>query len=225
MSIFAFVSTKGGVGKTTLALHFAISRARDGERVLLVDADRQGTSSAALALRAARPEIPQVAVLRVADGAALRAVLAREAPNFDVIVIDAGGGDGTALRAALLLADVAIIPFAPRQFDVWGVGDVSGLIRAAQAERKTPLAVLGVLNRADPLSMRLGKANAAARQAVADELTGLGDTLEIAIGNRRAVAIAAAAGLAIRELPSAQRDKKAEAELHAFACKVWSFGV
>jgi chromosome partitioning protein len=37
---------KGGTGKTTLALHFALHRLRAGAQVLLIDSDRQGSAAA-----------------------------------------------------------------------------------------------------------------------------------------------------------------------------------
>ena len=42
------------------------------------------------------------------------------------IVIDAGGRDSTALRAALVLADHVLIPLQPRSFDLWALNDMTG---------------------------------------------------------------------------------------------------
>jgi chromosome partitioning protein len=41
------------------------------------------------------------------------------------IIIDAGGRDSTALRAALILSDVLLVPFAPRSYDVWALDDMA----------------------------------------------------------------------------------------------------
>ncbi|MBU2805202.1 ParA family protein [Acidithiobacillus ferrooxidans] len=45
MKLFAFANQKGGVGKTTLAVHMAIHAHNMGFRVLLVDLDQQGSST------------------------------------------------------------------------------------------------------------------------------------------------------------------------------------
>lgn len=45
-------NTKGGVGKTTLAVNLAIARALAGRDVWLIDGDRQGTAQSAIGIRA-----------------------------------------------------------------------------------------------------------------------------------------------------------------------------
>jgi len=68
-------NTKGGVGKTTLALNIAIARAIAGRDVWLIDGDRQGTAQTAIALRADAGREPAIACAQYADGSALRAQL------------------------------------------------------------------------------------------------------------------------------------------------------
>ena len=52
--ILAVGNTKGGVGKTTLAVNLAVARALAGHDLLLVDGDEQGTALTFTQLRAER---------------------------------------------------------------------------------------------------------------------------------------------------------------------------
>ena len=65
-------NTKGGVGKTTLAVNIAIARALVGRDVWLIDGDRQGTAQTAIAIRAEAGHLPGIACATYPDGATLR---------------------------------------------------------------------------------------------------------------------------------------------------------
>src|SRR4051812_3825836 len=101
-------NTKGGVGKTTLALQLALGRRLGGRDVLLVDADRQGSAQTAATLRAEASRSPALACVQLADGRLLRAQLTQLAGKHDDTVIDVGGRDNEALRVALARSDLLV---------------------------------------------------------------------------------------------------------------------
>ena len=199
-------STKGGVGKTTLALNIAIARALAGRDVWLIDADRQGTASTALAIRGEAGKLPAIATAHYADGGQLRTQLLHQRGKFQDIVIDAGGRDSTALRAALVLSDLVLVQFQPRSIDVWAVADIAALIEEARAMRDG-LQALAVLNMADTA----GTDNEDAAAALADYPA----INYLATPIRRRKSIANAAGNGMSVLEQTPRDDKAIAELNA----------
>lgn len=201
-------NTKGGVGKTTLAVNLAIARALAGRDVWLIDADRQGTAQTAISIRADAGHTPGIACACYPDGPTLRAQVLQQASKFQDIIIDAGGRDSTALRAALVLSDVLVVPFQPRSYDVWALNDIAALVDEARSVRDG-LRAVAVLNCADP-----GEAstdNIEAAQAVAD--VPQFEYLPTPIRRRKSFANAAGAGLSVLELKPA--DRKAIAELNA----------
>lgn len=209
--IVSVLNTKGGVGKTTLAVNLAIARALAGRNVWLIDGDRQATAQQAIAQRIEAGQQPALAVSHYAEGPMLRAQVQQQAGHFDDVVIDAGGRDSTALRAALMLSDVVVIPFQPRSFDVWGVGDMAEIANEAMSMRDG-LKLYAVLNGADAA----GKDNVEAAEAVA-ELSPL-VYLPTAIGRRKGIAEAAGSGLSVLEVPG---QAKAKAEIAALVAAVF----
>src|SRR5271154_2122566 len=153
-------NTKGGVGKTTLAVQIAISRALAGRDVWLIDGDRQATAVAAIAARADAGRRPGIACAQYPDGPTLRGQVQQQREKWDDIIIDAGGRDSTALRAALILSDVLVVPFAPRSYDVWALDDMAVLVDEARSVRDG-LQAFAVLNLADPGEASADNAEAA----------------------------------------------------------------
>ena len=202
--ILTIGNTKGGVGKSTLAVQLALGLALDGQRVWLVDGDRQGTSLGAITVRAESGRAP-IAAAAYPDGATLRAQVTQQAGAYDHVIIDAGGRDSTALRAALTVSDLMLVPFQPRSFDVWALSDVASLLREAHSVRD--VRALALLNAADPQ----GSDNEEASEALAD-IEGI-ELLPLRIGRRKAFASASGAGLYIDEYRP--RDANASTELSA----------
>src|SRR6202789_4237636 len=143
--IVALLNQKGGVGKTTLALHLAGQWARQGKRVTLIDPDPQG-SALDWSEQRAREGLPR---LFSVIGRA-RAPLHREAPELarDArhIVIDGPPRISGLTRSALLAADLVLVPAQPSPFDGWASGEMLKLIDEARIFRPQLLARF-VLNR------------------------------------------------------------------------------
>lgn len=201
-------NTKGGVGKTTLAVNIAIARALAGRDVWLIDADRQGTAQTAISIRADAGHLPGIACAQYADGPALRAQVQQQSGKFQDIIIDAGGRDSTALRAALVLTDVLLVPFQPRSYDVWALNDIAALVDEARSVRDG-LRTYAVLNCADPGETSADNADAAAAVADVPQF----EYLPTVIRRRKSFSNAAGAGLSVLELNP--KDRKASAELNA----------
>jgi chromosome partitioning protein len=216
--ILTIGSTKGGTGKTTLALQLALARTLAGNDVLLIDGDRQGTAQTAVAMRADAARTPGLACSHYPDERVLRAQVQQQASKYMDVLIDAGGRDSAALRMALVLSDAVLVPVPPRSFDVWAVHDIARLIEGAQDARAdrgvAPLRCMAVLNMADPGP---SSDNTAAVEALADvpQLR----WLEPPVRRRKAFSNASGLGLAVTEL--APRDEKACAELEALVRNVF----
>lgn len=201
-------NTKGGVGKTTVAVQLAIARALAGRDVWLIDGDRQGTAQTAISVRAEAGQQPGIACSTYPDGPTLRAQVQQQAAKYDDVIIDAGGRDSTALRAALVLSDVLLVPFQPRSFDVWALNDIAALVDEARSVRDG-LRCYAVLNCADPGEHATDNKDAAEAVAEIPQFEYLATPLR----RRKAFSNAAGSGLSVMELKPI--DPKAVAEVMA----------
>ena len=122
---------KGGTGKTTVAVNLAAMRSLHGRDVLLVDTDPQGSSSYWAQVRDEAGINPRVASIQK-FGKGVQQELQDLARRYQDIVIDAGGRDSVELRAALVVANLAVIPIQASQFDLWTLDRMNGLVEQAK---------------------------------------------------------------------------------------------
>ena len=199
-------NTKGGVGKTTIALNIAIALRLKGHEVWLIDGDRQSTAQTAVDIRAESNQQPEIACSSFSEGKTLRNQIRAQQEKYDYIVIDAGGRDSTALRAALVLTDILLVPFQPRSYDVWALHDIAELVDEAHGIRDN-LKAYAVLNCADPGD----KSNDNLEAAQAVQEVPQFQYLDTPLRRRKAFANAAGAGLSVLELKPS--DTKAVQEI------------
>jgi len=206
--IVALLNQKGGVGKTTLALHLAGAWAAQGTRVLVVDADPQG-SALDWSEQREREGLPRLfGVLGLA-----RETLHRELPaitrDADHVVVDGPPRVTGIARSTLLAADVLLIPATPSPLDGWASGEMLRLFEEACIFRPELIARF-VLNRCAARTI-IARETA---EVLADQQPPM---LASRIGQRIAFADAARTGRLVGELESSSA---AAREISAFAAEV-----
>jgi chromosome partitioning protein len=201
MTIYVVANKKGGIGKSTTAVQIVTGLALKGRRVWAVDGDKDQTSMLlALTIRM-NSGLPGIAASELSDGATLRAQVRLQAAEFDDVVIDVGARDSGSLRAALSVADVLLIPFAPRSFDVWAFENMVNLVREVQEMRD--FKVLAFLNKADAA----GQDN---ERAIADVAQYGYEIAAVKIGDRKSLSHASAAGMHVSEFKGADQAVRRE---------------
>ncbi len=138
MRTVVVANQKGGVGKSTVACNLAVAFALDGKRVLLIDADTQGSS---IGFRAVR-EKDDIKAISITRPTIHRDVAGFE--NFDVVIVDAGGRDSSVFRSAIMSASrgILLIPTLPSVYDIWATEDTLEVLKDARAFADIPAYLL-----------------------------------------------------------------------------------
>ncbi|KLB44355.1 cobyrinic acid a,c-diamide synthase [Xanthomonas perforans] len=140
--IVGLLNQKGGVGKTTLAVNLAANFSRHGSRVLLIDADPQGSALDWAAAREGEPLFSVVGFPRPT----VHKDIAQLGQGYDHIVIDGPPRVTDLARSAIMAADVVLIPVQPSPYDIWAADEVVKLIEEARVY-KSALKAAFVVNR------------------------------------------------------------------------------
>ena len=115
MRTIAFVTQKGGAGKSTLASNISVAAKHAGERVFVIDLDPLQSLVKWSKLRGQS----EIAVEHIPASKLAKALEALEKKGVTLVVIDAPGEDSENLAAAIRAADLCVIPARPNVFDLW----------------------------------------------------------------------------------------------------------
>jgi chromosome partitioning protein len=151
MKTVAIISQKGGVGKTTLALHLAVAAERAGKTSVLIDLDPQASAATWKDLR--QEETP---IVQPAQPNRLAVILEEASKQgAHLAVIDTSPNSESASLTAARAADLVLIPCRPHLLDLKAISSSIEVARLA----KTPFAV--VLNAVPPRGALSAEAYAA----------------------------------------------------------------
>lgn len=139
--IIALLNQKGGVGKTTLAVHLAAGLSAKG-RTLLLDADPQGS---AVMWSSQREDAPPFTVTALAKPTIHRDI-GQIAHGYDHVVIDGPPRASDLARSVIMAADFVLIPVQPSPYDLWAAQETVELIQEAMTF-KPDLKAAFVMNR------------------------------------------------------------------------------
>ncbi len=203
MRTIAFVTQKGGAGKTTLAASLAVAAAGTGERVIALDFDPQGSLARWAQRRTTANPSLRVVVEQFEAGrlSRLKAILERIADTgFTLAVFDTPGADSEAVRLVADTADLCLLPARPTHLDIEAT---AGTFRGIYLTKRR---VAFVLNQCPP-TPRSARATDAAKQ-----LSQLGIMAEPMLSSRIDYQDALAAGLGVTEY---DQDSRASQEISA----------
>lgn len=125
--IIAILNQKGGAGKTTLSTNLARALQLDGDKVLLIDSDPQGSARDWNA--AGNGELLPVVGL---DRPTLAKDIQAIQDNQDWLIIDGAPQIAELAVAAIKCADMILIPVQPSPYDVWACEDLVDIIKTRQ---------------------------------------------------------------------------------------------
>ena len=208
--IISIQNQKGGVGKTTLAIHISHALSLKGTKVLLVDADPQGS---ARDWAAARSDKTLFSVTGL-DRPTVHRDLPALAKDFDHVVIDGPPRVSDLARSAIIAADIVVVPIQPSPYDVWAADEVIKLIQEASVFKENLKSVFAINRKIT---------NTAIGRDVAEALGSYNiPVLKSSVSQRVAFAESAASGQTVLET---DRNGSAAREILTLVDELLSLGV
>ncbi|RZT35432.1 ParA family protein [Cupriavidus agavae] len=133
--IITVFNQKGGCGKTMTCMQLSASLALRGFRTLLVDMDKQGTSTIWAGQGGKDRSFPAEVVSLAPLRERMLGEIEKRAENYDFIFIDCPPAIESSIPwAALNISDIALIPVIPLMDNVWASREAKELARRAKTE-------------------------------------------------------------------------------------------
>jgi chromosome partitioning protein len=121
MHTIAFVSQKGGCGKSTLAACLAVAAQEAGERVLVLDMDPKKS----VVRWGSKRNDPHLQVEAISAARLPAALIYLSSRNVSLVIVDTPLLESPRSLAAIKAADLCIVPARPATFDIWA-SEVTG---------------------------------------------------------------------------------------------------
>jgi chromosome partitioning protein len=175
--IIVVANSKGGVGKSTLAVHLAAWLHERGHSVVLADCDSQHSSSAW-----AKEAVPDMKTVQLSSPDEILDILPQLGEEVDYVVADGPGSNTETSRALLLRADLALVPCKASMLEIRALAQATKALKHAQEIRKgqpNAIIVLSMVGKnyrltndmkaaAATLGLRMAKTALTLRQIYAD---------------------------------------------------------
>lgn len=127
--IVSILNQKGGSGKTTIATNIARALQIGGSKVLLVDADPQGSARDWAVANEEQP-VPVIALDRPQ---LLKNDIKMISEPYDWTVVDGAPQLQEMAASCISASDIILIPVQPSPYDIWACSDLVDTIKARQA--------------------------------------------------------------------------------------------